>query len=361
MKKFYEYDGNMVLNFTNVATDKEDVKFFDIREEPFEVYGFFDYKNGDIFRRLPDEFAADVSQGVAAAQREAAGGRVRFSTDSQYVAIKASFERVGSNSRTPQLGIAGFDLYIDTEFGSRFYRPLIPPYDVTDGYETYIGFPDRKMRHITINFPYHTVVKKLEVGLQKDSELGNGMKYRNDRPVIFYGSSITHGTAASRPGLIYENILSRRLNMNYTNLGFGGSAAGEKQMAEYMAKLDMCMFVCDYDYNAADEKALVNTHKNLYKTIRDKKPNIPYIIISKPDFAYRPKESEKRRSVIYDTYKYACDSGDENVYYIDGSSIFRGRDWDNCFNDTLHPNDIGFLKMADALEPVIEGAFAKSL
>ena len=133
MKKFYEYDGNMVLNFTNVATDKEDVKFFDIREEPFEVYGFYDYKNGDIFRRLPDEFAADISRGVAAAQREAAGGRVRFSTDSQYVAIRASFERVGSNSRTPQLGIAGFDLYIDTEFGSRFYRPLIPPYDVTDG------------------------------------------------------------------------------------------------------------------------------------------------------------------------------------------------------------------------------------
>ena len=359
MKKFYEYDGNMVLSFTDIKADKEDVKFFDVREEPFEVYGFYDYKKEDIFRRLPDELAIEVSSGIYAAQQESAGGRVRFTTDSQYVAIRATFERVGSNSRTPQLAIAGFDMYIDTDYESRFYRPFIPPYDVENGFETYAGFPDRKMRSITINFPYHTIVKKLEVGLQSDSEVQKGMKYRNQKPVIFYGSSITHGSCASRPGLTYENILSRRLNMNYTNLGFGGSAKGEKLIAEYMAKLEMCMFVCDYDYNANNDEMLKNTHKELYEIIREKNPDVPYIIISKPDFVYRAAEAEKRRSVIYDTYKYACGLGDENVYYIDGSSIFRCRDWDNCFIDTLHPNDIGFLKMADAIEPVIESAFSK--
>ena len=353
MKKFYEYDGNMVLNFTDVAADKEDVVFHNIRQKPFDVYGFYDYKNTEIFQRLPDDIAESTNKGVVNAHKEAAGGRVRFTTDSQYVAIKAGFEIVGSNSRTPQLAIAGFDLYIDTPNESRFYRPLIPPYDVSDGYETYVGFPDRSERHITINFPYHTVVRNLYIGLQEDASLSGGMKYQNEKPVIFYGSSITHGSCASRPGMIYENVLSRRLNMNYTNLGFGGSACGEETIAKYMAGLDMSVFVCDYDWNAQSEQVLIETHKRMYEIIRKENPDIPYLIISKPDFAYRRYDASVRRKVIFDTYDYAIKNGDKNVYYIDGSSMFRGRDWDNCFIDTVHPNDVGFLKMADCIEPIL--------
>ena len=353
MKKFYEYDGNMVLSFTNVSADKDDVVFFDIRKPPFDVYGFYNYKHTEIFQRLPENIALSVNNGVVNAHKESAGGRVRFSTDSQYIAIKAEFETVGSNSRTPQLGIAGFDLYLDSENESRFYRPLISPYDVSSGYETYVGFPDRSERSITINFPYHTIVRNLYIGIQKDASLKVGKKYANEKPVIFYGSSITHGSCASRPGMIYENILSRHLNMNYTNLGFGGSACGEKEIAEYMSTLDMCAFVCDYDWNAENCRMLSDTHKRMYEIIRKKHPLIPYLIITKPDFVYRPEESADRRKVIFDTYTYAVSNGDKNVYYIDGSSLFRCRDWDNCFIDTVHPNDLGFIKMADGIEPVL--------
>ena len=94
----------------------------------------------------------------------------------------------------------------------------------------------------------------------------------------------------------------------------------------------------------------------MYEIIREKHSDIPYLIISKPDFVYRSEDASRRRSVILDTYTYAVNNGDKNVYFIDGSSMFRGRDWDNCFIDTVHPNDLGFVKMADCMEPIITSA-----
>lgn len=349
-KKFVEYDFNMV-SFKELSYDN--IKFYDIRKSPFEVYGFYDYKNEDYFKRLPDSVAKSISDGVDKCRMESAGGRIRFSTNSKYIVLKAEFDLVGSNSRTPQLGIAGFDLYLDTENESRYYRPFIPPYDVKDGFETYIDFPTIETRNITINFPYHTCVRNVYIGIEKSADIEKGMRYKNDKPVIFYGSSITHGSCASRPGMIYENILSRRLNMNYINLGFGGSARGEIAIAEYMADLPMSVFVSDYDYNAGSVSYLEDTHKRLYEIIRKRNPDVPYIMLSKPDFAYRESDAIARRRVIQNTFNYAVNNEDKNVYFIDGESIFRGRNWDDCFVDTIHPNDFGFIKYADALEPIL--------
>ena len=56
------------------------------------------------------------------------------------------------------------------------------------------------------------------------------------KPVIFYGSSITHGAAASTPGYTYENLIAQKYNMTYVNLGFAGNAKAEDAMCDYIAK-----------------------------------------------------------------------------------------------------------------------------
>ena len=88
-------------------------------------------------------------------------------------------------------------------------------------------------------------------------------------PVVFYGSSITHGAAAGRPGNTYENFISQKYNLDYVNLGFAGQAKGEVNMAEYIAGLRMCAFVCDYDHNAPDADYLEKTHYRFYEIIRE--------------------------------------------------------------------------------------------
>ena len=126
-------------------------------------------------------------------------------------------------------------------------------------------------------------------------------------------------------------------------------------MIGYLAGLDMCAFVSDYDYNAPDAQHLRNTHYKLYEAIRAAHPDIPYIMISKPDFkdGEYGNEDTARRAVIMESYLRALETGDRQVYFIDGVSFFAGPHADSCTVDGAHPNDLGFYRMAQGIEPVL--------
>lgn len=345
-----EVDKNFIIE---TKINKPDIVFYNPKSEPFRIYGLYDYKNESVYKRLPDEIGTTTNPGVKKLYLMTAGGRLRFSTNSKYVAIKVKMPYIGHKPHMPLTGTTGFDLYIDTDADSCFYNTYKPPIHSTDGYESVIEFSDCKYRSITINFPSYNAVDELLIGLSKDAKVGEGRKYRNKSPVVFYGSSITQGACSSRPGLTYENIISRRLNLDYINLGFSGNGLAEENIVRYMSGLDMCMFVSDYDHNAPSVEYLEETHCRMYKIIREANPDIPYIMLSRPDFDRNYKDSIRRRNVIIDTYRYALKQGDENVYYIDGEGIFQGNDEDCCTVDTTHPNDLGFKKMADSIGRVM--------
>lgn len=206
-----------------------------------------------------------------------------------------------------------------------------------------------KMLNYTLNFPYAAKMSSFEIGIDDDAVLSVGVPYSNEKPVVFYGSSITHGAWASRPGNTYESLISQKYNMNYLNLGFSGSAKGEKEIVDYMAGLEMCTFVSDYDHNAYDFNLIKNTHLPMYKTIREAHPNIPYIIITRPNYFADPANNEKRNAVFKATYDYAVANGDKNIWYIDGKTLFDGEYYHNCTRDGCHPNDIGFYRMANVI------------
>lgn len=334
------------------AIDEPDVVFHDVREDPFEVYGLYDYKNGERFMRMPEEESYKVSDPVHNLSLAPAGGRVRFCTDSKYVAINARMVSIYRGSHFTLVGGAGFDLYIDDpEFGTSTYKQsFLPPYNMKDGYTSKAMFGSRKMRYFTINFPTYSGLLDLHIGIQKDAKLGGGMKYRNMDPILYYGSSITQGGCASRPGNTYEAVVSRRLNIDFVNLGFSGNARGERAMAEYIAKQPMSAFVMDYDHNAPTVEHLKSTHYDFYKTVRDARPDLPIIFMSKCDVDSIPGQTEPRRDVIMETYRRAREDGDKNVYFIDGAEVYRGPYEDMCTVDRCHPNDLGFALMADAVE-----------
>ena len=162
---------------------------------------------------------------------------------------------------------------------------------------------------------------------------------------------IQQGGCASHPGNAYFNILSRRLDADIVNLGFSSGCKGEEAMAEYLANLDMSVLVYDYDHNADSAEFLKETHERTFKIIRKKQPNLPVIMITAADRKFGIPE---RRDVIYQTYKNAVISGDNNVYFIDGSTIYAPVGRGLCTVDHIHPNDIGFLMMANAVETVIK-------
>lgn len=347
------------------AINKPDVKLCDVRKPPFSLYGFYRPLEEPQFKRLPDEIAKATNEGVAQLYLDTAGGRVRFSTDSDYIAIRAEMPHISNFSHMPLTGSAGFDLYIDDpESGdSRYRKTLVPPLNMTDGYESVISLPGRKMRYFTIHFPLYSQVRNLFVGIRQDASLGEGLFYREELPVVYYGSSITQGGCASRPGNAYQNTISRELHLDHLNLGFSGSGRAEDVIVNYMATLPMLAFVSDYDYNAPNPDYLRATHQKLYDTIRAAHPDIPYIMITNPGFDSHGhlRDSRLRRDVIMDTLRHARENGDENIWFLDGSSIYRGRFTDACTVDSIHPNDLGFAFFAEKVGDELRRAFMHSI
>ena len=245
-------------------------------------------------------------------------------------------------------GSAGFDLYADNEY----YKSFVPPFDLTEGYESVIEFDNAEMREITINFPLYSDVKELYIGVDENSRLEESMSYRVEQPVVYYGSSITQGGCASRPGSCYQSIISRRFDCDYINLGFSGNAKGEPEMAEYIKKLDMSLFVYDYDHNAPTVEHLRDTHEKMFKVIREENPELPIIMMSRPK-AVLTDEDKLRQRIIRKTYNNALKSGDKNVYFINGKALTK-----LCGNegtvDGCHPTDFGFASMAKTLGDLIE-------
>ena len=352
-QKGYNPDPKM---WVDSSIHESDVRFLNVREKPFRLYGFYNPLGENEFKRLPDEIGKNVSEGVAALYRNTAGGRVRFSTDSRYIAIRAVMPDAAGvpHAQMPLSGSSGFDLYLDdpVDGSSRFVQPFMPPSDLKGGYESILYFSDRRTRHFTIHFPLYANVRDLFVGIEETASLGEGVPYRGSLPIVYYGSSITQGGCASRGGMAYEAIISRRLNLDFINLGFSGSGKAEDRIIDYMTTLPMCAFVSDYDHNAPSPEYLRETHHKLYRAIRKAHPNVPYLMISRPDFFWNHDPShavgsEERRNVILDSYHAALNEGDENVHFLDGETFF-GKDLDYTADGT-HPNDRGFARMAEVI------------
>ena len=123
----------------------------------------------------------------------------------------------------------------------------------------------------------------------------------------------------------------------------------------------MLAFVSDYDHNAHNPEYLRATHKKLYETIREKHPDIPYLMLSRPDFDNDEPDSLLRRDVIADTDRFARANGDRNVYFIDGASIYRGEHEWECTVDNVHPNDLGNARIADAITATLRRALTQRL
>ena len=348
--------------YVPVTVESDGARFFDVRRPPFDVYGLYNYKEEPEFKRMPDSIGTSVNDGVTRLYKQTAGGRVRFCTDSSYIIIRVKMPSITHYSHMPLTASSGFDLYIDDEETgkSTYYRTFVPPYDMTDGYESKIEFKTSEKRYFTIHFPLYNAVTELYIGLADGSAVGGGLRYRDIAPVVYYGSSITQGACASRAGNAYANHLSRIFNVDHVNLGFAGNGKAEQNMCDYLATLEMSVFVMDYDHNAPNPEYLRATHYNLYETVRKVQPNVPIIMISAPDIAFNYPRFLERREIVRESYNRAVANGDENVYFIDGESFFASDEaWDNCSVDGCHPNDLGFYRMTMGIAPMLEKALEK--
>lgn len=359
-------DLNAIDTLLEMPAGAETFDFYSGDRQPFLAEGQLAGQR-DGYRRLDRvrtaALAAKVNSGVIRLIGNPAGVSLRFLTDSPAIALSVSLGTLVDFPHFALTGIRGVSFYVGSgnarkHIGTAFprltpvttYCSLIRP-DVADlpPAEEHDG---RQLREWRLYLPLYNDVQALAVGVEAGATIC-ALPSPTSKPVLFYGSSITQGGCASQPGNAYPALLTHWLGVPQINLGFSGSALGEPAMADLIASQDLACLVLDLDYNLSSAEALSAVHEPFYRRVRQARPELPIILMSRPDTDNRVEDSRARRAVIARTHRRARADGDRRIWYVDGRSLFGRCNRDACTVDRSHPNDLGFLRMATRLRPLL--------
>ena len=349
------YDGNMA----NGLTDGRDVVWRDMSEPPFRLSGLPFHRAGCILRRLPELPEGAIPEAVDHLAWHTSGATLGFKTDSDRICLRVKLSCSKVMDHMTAVGSAGFDLYMGSPERRIFCAATrFPANDLEYSVILIKDIPDEGVREYLLEFPLYSNVESLEIGLAPGAKLEAPTPWRSDSKVVIYGTSITQGGCASRPGMCMANMLSRRWNIEVVNLGFSGSGKGEPEVMELVASVpDPALFVLDYVVNAG-VKGFRETLPGAIDIIRRRNPDTPIalltpmhlcreLIVAKRAEDFREVcglmrgEAERRRA-----------AGDANVHYVDGT--VEAPDWHEFMVDGVHLTDLGFYKQTEKVAPQLE-------
>ena len=356
MKNVEQLDPNMKLQGAN---DKE-WQWISPMQSPVQISGLPWIAEEKIYRRLPQNPQWPLPPAVDSLANCTAGAQMRFETDSRRLSIRVVLAAPASMYHMPATGQCGFDCYIGAPGQQRYFSTT--KYDHKQAeYEVVMFDSDNAdLKNITLNFPLYQGVKEVSIGIEPNAKISAPPQYEDGGNVIFYGTSITQGGCASRPGMAFTNILSRRINREFVNLGFSGNGKGEPELAYIINEIpDVACYVLDYDANVTSVEAMQQTLPEFIRILREDHPETPILVISRVPAAnefYDNAALEKRlgkAKVQRDTVSLLQSQGDQNVSFLSGEDLM-GDDYLEATVDGSHPTDLGFWLMANSLEPVIK-------
>lgn len=312
------------------------------------------------FDRLPASAEGRVTSAVWSLSRDSAGMMVRFKTDatSIHVHYKLMKDKLGL-AHMPATGVSGVDLYARDSDGRWKWVQVTKPVhqevkveiikDLAPGYREYAAY-----------LPLYNGVEFLSIGVPKGAKF-EGQAPR-PRPIVFYGTSITHGACASRPGMVHTGILGRRFDLPVVNLGFSGNGRMDAAVGEYLVQLDAAVYVIDCLPNMQPAQV---TEKcvPLVRQLRAAKPETPIVLVEDRRFTNDWITPLKRQfhtdnhAALRAAYDSLVKEGVKNLHYIEGDKLY-GEDTEGA-TDASHASDLGFMRQADLFEPVLRRALGR--
>ncbi|MGC9320469.1 MAG: SGNH/GDSL hydrolase family protein [Armatimonadota bacterium] len=306
--------------------------------------------------RLPKRYRERVREPVWDLAQSPSGARIRFATDSTALGIRARFPRLNYMNNMPRTGQLGMDVWVNGEL----WRPVFPRGDDHDLEEVVFADHPARRREICLYLGLYGPVEVRAIGLSEGALVEPPAAFALQRPVAYYGSSITQGGCASRAGMSYQAIVSRRLNLDFANLGFSGNGRGEPELAEAMAEIDASCYVIDFCQNCPTLEELEDRYAPFLARIRQDRPDTPIICVTaifSTNEVLDPAGGRQAgmREIIRAAVEERQAMGDENITLVEGYEMLGPDDRDGLV-DQSHPNDMGFTSMAEGLRPHLRRA-----
>lgn len=343
-----------------VRDPESDTLWYDADALRVEGMGWTDTE--EPYDRLPAGAKGRIRPAVWTLSKHSAGICVRFLADAARISVRWTLKSPSlSLPHMPATGVSGMDLYVK-DGGSWHWLAVGMPDGERNAKEMAADLPIGE-REFRLYLPLYNGVSSVEVGIPGGARIGPAPEGPRDgrRPLVVYGTSIAQGGCASRPGMAYPSILGRRFEVPVINLGFSGNGRMEREMAELLAQLDAAAYVVDCLPNMEAPEIAERTEPFL-AVLRAARPAVPVVLVESVVYAneafvgHRRKRHQSSTAALRAAYGRLLSAGYADVLLAPGAALL-GSDGEATV-DGVHPTDMGFHRMADALEPYVRRALA---
>lgn len=331
----------------------ETTTWHDVRDWGVEGKGWSDTEK--YYDRLPKRAKGVVRDAVWNLSRHSAGMLTRFRSDATEIWIDHTVTSPKlAMAHMPATGVSGIDLYATDDQGQSRWLAVSRPSSPTTKTKLINSIIPAE-REFTAYLPLYNGTESLKIGVPKGASF-EPVTPRSTKPILFYGTSITHGACASRPGMPHPAILGRRFNRPVINLGFSGNGKMEKEVGQFLCELDPVVYVIDCLPNMVGSD-VAERAEPLVRQLRDARPETPILMVEDRTYANAPFVLSKQtrhkeaRDALRAAYQRLIKDGFKQLGYIDGDTML-GDDRDDT-TDGSHPNDLGFFRQANTLEPAL--------
>jgi lysophospholipase L1-like esterase len=342
------------------APSDASIRWQDASDLTVEGRGWTD--NASFYNRFPARAKAVVRPELWGLSTNSAGIAIRFVTDARE--IHARWKLINADlsmNHMAATGVSGLDLYVRLK-GKWAWLAVGRPAGQENEATLISGLPDGK-REYALYLPLYNGVTSVELGVPDGAVLDTAPpRTRDVKPVVFYGTSITQGGCATRPGMAYPALIGRALDIPTVNLGFSGNGRGEHEVSDLLAELDPSVYVIDAMPNMSPE-TVDERIRYMLKTIHTKHPNTPLIIVEHAIFpsAFNMEKgraaSDAWNKILAKIYKDNAAEWGGLLHYVKCDKLM-GSDGEATV-DGVHPTDVGFMRMAEVLTPAVKKAMGK--
>ncbi|MCW1914450.1 SGNH/GDSL hydrolase family protein [Luteolibacter sp. GHJ8] len=342
------------------STPEPALSWHDVKGWGLEGRAFGEMERKNWFDRLPAAAEGKVTKAVWQLGQDTSGMLVRFKTDA--TVIWANYQLRRPNLALPNItaiAASGLDLYAKDPKGQWRWAGVTRPNSKHVRQEIIKGMSPG-MREYMLYLPIKNGIEKLEIGLPPDAKF-EPVAPRTEKPIVFYGTSITHGASASRPGMTHTAILGRRLDRPVINLGFSGNGRMDAAVGDLLVKIDAAVYVIDCLPNM-NADAVRRKCIPLVKQLRAAKPDVPILLVEDRRntnswlLPERNKHHDANHLALRECMEKLKAEGITGLHYLPGDALL-GDDGEAA-TDGSHPSDLGFVRQADQFEPLLKACLA---